>query len=205
MLQRHGADEACARAACRALQLLLCDDAARSKLTGARTVKFRAEGKVSAFSGSTGAGSSVAAAATAAASGFDPASIPQLTALAAQHGDLNVLVLGGKANLVMPASAISLREMEIMAAGKLGGDGMMPALVSALRRHARNADLAAAACALIALLAEHDINRVELVKAGALAAVVGAAPFHTAGEGDEGRVLPTLCLALEKLTEKAAE
>lgn len=77
--------------------------------------------------------------------------------------------------------------------------GVAAAVVAAIRRHPRNDALLSNACTVLATLVLTPATRSSLVADGAIPALIAAAPFHTAGEGDEERVLPFLLLALKNV------
>lgn len=77
--------------------------------------------------------------------------------------------------------------------------GVASAVVAAIRRHPRNDALLSNACAVLATLVLASETRASLIADGAISALIAAAPYHTAGEGDEERVLPVLLLALKNV------
>lgn len=80
--------------------------------------------------------------------------------------------------------------------------GVAAAVLAALRRHPHDGDIAFAACKMLRNMAARDkASREALVRGGAIAAVVAAAPYHTAGVGHEELVLPVLTAVLQNLTQ----
>lgn len=190
-LRRHVTDKHCAEFACRALLGLAIDPAARAQMIGLPAAS--ASGAAAGRSGA--AGGAGAASSTANLAGF---AATVAAAIEAHAADANVAAFACRLLFAVVAS-LGI-PMPVAVSDDLLRSGALTVMTTvALRRHPRSHFVASSVCFLLSAVTLSAASRAALIRDGALVAVVAAAPYHTAGEGQEELVVPSLVSALKKL------